>query len=356
MLVHEVDHRVKNNIQMISALLSMQGASIRDPESRASLASMLQRVESIGAVHRRLYQSKDVRRFDLAEFVRDISGELLKVSGREDIELELDLQSVQVPAPQASPLSLMLNELMMNAFKHAFPAGRGGRLVIAVHGTARDLKVVDRRRRGRNARGQPAKRLRQQAHQDARAPTAGGKWTGRRGIQARWWSCGFRSGRWISSLAMTDEPLRVLIVEDEALLLMQLEASVEAEGHDVVGTAMSAGEAIALARMVEPDIAFVDLQLLDGPTGLFVARHLRGAAKTVFVFITANATRIPDDYEGAAGIVSKPFSQAGITATIRYLNECVRRPVPGLAVPAELKVAPQFQIAVAEGRALGRLN
>ena len=142
---------------------------------------------------------------------------------------------------------------------------------------------------------------------------------------------------------MIDHPLRVLIVEDEALLMMQLEASIEAEGHDIVGTAMSAGEAIALARMVEPDVAFIDLQLLDGPTGIFVARHLRGTEKTMFVFITANATRLPEDYEGAAGVVSKPFSQAGITATIRYLHECVRRPPPTGAAPAELNVAPGLQ-------------
>ena len=137
---------------------------------------------------------------------------------------------------------------------------------------------------------------------------------------------------------MTDHPLRVLIVEDKALLLMQLEASVEAEGHDVVGTAISAGEAIAVARVVKPDVAFIDLQLLDGPTGISVARHLRGTEKTMFVFITANATRLPEDYEGAAGVVSKPSSQAGITATIRYLHECVRRPPPKLPVPTELKL------------------
>ena len=142
MLVHEVDHRVKNNMQMISALLSMQVALIQDPGARASLASMLQRVESIGAVHRRLYQSEDVRRFDLAEFVRDIAGELLKLSGREDIVLALELESVHVPSQQASPLSLMLNELMMNALKHAFPIGRPGQLTIKVESTDRDLKVV----------------------------------------------------------------------------------------------------------------------------------------------------------------------------------------------------------------------
>ena len=78
------------------------------------------------------------------------------------------------------------------------------------------------------------------------------------------------------------------------------------------------------------DVAFIDLQLLDGPTGMFAAQHLRGTEKTLFVFITANATRLPSDYEGAAGVVSKPFSQAGITATIRYLASCVRNPSPDL--------------------------
>ena len=144
-----------------------------------------------------------------------------------------------------------------------------------------------------------------------------------------------------------DDPLRFLIVEDEALLLMQLEASVEAEGHEVVGTAMSAGEAIAVAGMVEPDVAFIDLQLLDGPTGISVAQHLRGTEKTLFVFITANATRIPADYAGAAGIVSKPFSQAGITATIRYLSSCMRNPSPDLAVPSELRIVSDFANSMA---------
>jgi len=148
-----------------------------------------------------------------------------------------------------------------------------------------------------------------------------------------------------------DDPLRFLIVEDEALLLMQLEASVEAEGHEVVGTAMSAGEAIAITRLVEPDIAFIDLQLLDGPSGIFVAQHLRGTAKTLFVFITANATRLPSDYEGAAGVVSKPFSQAGITATIRYLTSCIRKPSPHLVAPPELKIANDLQGFLAGGAA-----
>ena len=139
------------------------------------------------------------------------------------------------------------------------------------------------------------------------------------------------------------EPLRVLIVEDEALLMMQLEATVEAEGHDVVGTAMTSGEAITLARMCAPDLAFVDLHLLDGPSGLDVARHLRGSDRTLVVFVTANAGRVPQDYEGAAGLVSKPFSQAGITATLRFLAQCVSGPDPRLPPPAELQLSAAFE-------------
>jgi CheY-like chemotaxis protein len=142
------------------------------------------------------------------------------------------------------------------------------------------------------------------------------------------------------------EPLRVLVVEDEALLLLQLAMTIEEEGHDVIGTAMTSGEAIALAGHLDPDIAFIDLQLLDGPTGLDVARFLRASHRTIVIFITANANRIPLDYEGAAGIVSKPFSQAGITEAIRFVEECVRRPPPHLPVPKELKLSPSFMEAV----------
>ena len=65
MLVHEVDHRVKNNLQMISSLLSMQVRTIKDADARRSLTDMLQRIEAISTVHRRLYQSADVQVFDL---------------------------------------------------------------------------------------------------------------------------------------------------------------------------------------------------------------------------------------------------------------------------------------------------
>ena len=142
MLVHEVDHRVKNNLQMISSLLAMQTRAIKDPEAKASLQAMLQRVEAIGTVHRRLYQSDDVQQFDLADFVRDIISELSKAAGRTDVEVDLILQSIKIASNQASPIALILNELVTNAFKHAFPDERSGRITITIQKEAEKLRIV----------------------------------------------------------------------------------------------------------------------------------------------------------------------------------------------------------------------
>ena len=131
MLVHEVDHRVKNNLQMIAGLLGMQTRAISDPAARAAMEAMRSRVEALGTVHRRLYQSNDVRRFDVAEFARDLATDLVHGSGRK-IRLHLDLEAVEVPVEKAPPFALMLNELITNALKHAFPTERDGRLSLKV--------------------------------------------------------------------------------------------------------------------------------------------------------------------------------------------------------------------------------
>ena len=132
LLTHEVDHRVRNSLQMISSLINMQERHIVDPAIRLSLSSMLERVETLSAVHRRLYQSGDLTRFDLAEFARELSTELLSAADRADIRLELDLEPVQIPAEQAAPIALMVNELIANALKHAFVKQRPGTIVVSL--------------------------------------------------------------------------------------------------------------------------------------------------------------------------------------------------------------------------------
>jgi PAS domain S-box-containing protein len=119
-LLHEVDHRVKNNLQMISSLIVIQSRTIDDEGIKASLRAMLERIEAVSTVHRRLYQSKDVSRFDVSDFVRDLVTDLLGATGREGIIADLDLHPVVISADKATPVALMINELVTNAIKHGF--------------------------------------------------------------------------------------------------------------------------------------------------------------------------------------------------------------------------------------------
>jgi PAS domain S-box-containing protein len=119
-LLHEVDHRVKNNLQMVSSLILMQSRATEDEAVKRSLRTMLERIEALSTVHRRLYQSKDVSNFDVSDFARDLVSDLLAASGRSHIGSKLDLAPVVVPAEKATPVALMVNELVTNALKHAF--------------------------------------------------------------------------------------------------------------------------------------------------------------------------------------------------------------------------------------------
>ncbi|ESY86109.1 PAS sensor protein [Mesorhizobium sp. LNHC220B00] len=119
-LLHEVDHRVKNNLQMISSLILMQSRTVSDANLKRSLGTMLERIEALSTVHRRLYQSKDVSKFDVSDFAKDLISDLLTASGRSEINPTLDLEPVVVPAEKATPVALMVNELVTNALKHAF--------------------------------------------------------------------------------------------------------------------------------------------------------------------------------------------------------------------------------------------
>ncbi|MGY2996201.1 PAS domain S-box-containing protein [Mesorhizobium sp. URHB0026] len=119
-LLHEVDHRVKNNLQMISSLILMQSRTVSDASLKRSLGTMLERIEALSTVHRRLYQSKDVSKFDVSDFAKDLISDLLTASGRSEINPTLDLEPVVVPAEKATPVALMVNELVTNALKHAF--------------------------------------------------------------------------------------------------------------------------------------------------------------------------------------------------------------------------------------------
>ena len=116
------------------------------------------------------------------------------------------------------------------------------------------------------------------------------------------------------------KPLRILIVEDEFLIALELESLLQDIGHDVLGIAASSQEAIALSRELSPDLAFVDIHLADGLTGIDVARHLSDQHHVTVLFMTANAKRIPEDFAGARGVIAKPYTERGVKEALAYIT------------------------------------
>ncbi|MBP1183178.1 response regulator [Methylobacterium sp. PvR107] len=121
--------------------------------------------------------------------------------------------------------------------------------------------------------------------------------------------------------AAAETALRVLVVEDEALIALELESLLDELGHVTVGVAGNAAEAIAMGRSTAPDVALVDIYLVDGPTGIEVARALSADQRTTVVFMTANAKRIPTDFAGAIGVIAKPYSERVVASTLDYVAD-----------------------------------
>ncbi|KQY34233.1 MULTISPECIES: response regulator [Rhizobium/Agrobacterium group] len=133
--------------------------------------------------------------------------------------------------------------------------------------------------------------------------------------------------------------MKIMIVEDEALLALELEEEVEAAGHSVIGQAMSEKQAMAILERQVPEFAFVDVHLTDGPTGIDVGRHLaeRGIP---YVFVTGNLKRVPDDFVGAIGVIEKPYTMNGLQNALSYIARLLRGDV-NLTVPPSIIVGPR---------------
>ncbi|MEH3148111.1 MAG: PAS domain-containing protein [Methylobacterium frigidaeris] len=129
-LLHEVDHRVKNNLQVISSLMLLKARRTTDPAGRAALLGMADRIGALATVHRLLYTAGDVSRFDLRDFATDFGSDLEAGLDGDRVRLSLAVDPVAVSASKAAPLALLMHELATNAVRHAFAHGRPGRIAI----------------------------------------------------------------------------------------------------------------------------------------------------------------------------------------------------------------------------------
>jgi two-component sensor histidine kinase len=133
-LVREVHHRVKNNLQLVSSLLNMQGRQLKEPLLRQALEECQGRVQTIALIHQRLYQSSDLAHVQFAQYARSLTASVFLATGVSPatVALHMDLEDVSLSVERATPCGLILNELLTNALKHAFPDGRCGTVRVEI--------------------------------------------------------------------------------------------------------------------------------------------------------------------------------------------------------------------------------
>lgn len=141
LLLGEIGHRAGNDLQMISAMLTLQSSNSRDPAVRAALAEAIGRVEALGALYRQPVPADESEGHDLADLVREIAVTRVEASGRDDIALAFDLAPYRIRPRAAGPLALVVNEAVSNAIRHAFPS-RAGTLTLRVVREGEDLIVT----------------------------------------------------------------------------------------------------------------------------------------------------------------------------------------------------------------------
>ncbi len=133
-LLKEVHHRVKNNLQVITSLLNMQARQVEEPQMLALFEEARNRVVSIASIHELLYQSASFASIDMVEYAEQLGRDLLRFYGAEKrIEFSVEGQGVSLELERAVPYGLLLNELLSNACKHAFPGQGSGKVSVALH-------------------------------------------------------------------------------------------------------------------------------------------------------------------------------------------------------------------------------
>ncbi|MFY7912804.1 MAG: tetratricopeptide repeat-containing sensor histidine kinase [Emticicia sp.] len=147
LLLKEIHHRVKNNLEVVSSLLALQSAKIEDPEIQDAMLASQNRVQSMGILHQKLYQSEHLAFIEMKNYFQNLCENILDSYNETDrIEVNIDMNEIELDVDTAVPVGLIVNELLTNSLKYAFPNGKKGTIKLSLENIDKNnltLKISD---------------------------------------------------------------------------------------------------------------------------------------------------------------------------------------------------------------------
>ena len=140
-LLREIHHRVKNNMQIVSSLLRLQSAKVEDKKTQEILKGCQNRIRTMALIHEKLYQSKDLAKINFAQYIDGLAVHVFQSYGVDSnlVAVKTDLEEVLLDLNRAIPCGLIINELLSNSIKHAFPEGKKGEILVKLHSDKKDM-------------------------------------------------------------------------------------------------------------------------------------------------------------------------------------------------------------------------
>ena len=343
-LLQEVHHRVKNNLQIINSILNLQKSFVNDEKAIEGLEEIQNRVSTMSIIHETLYQNTDVSSIGFPSYMERIAGNIIQgYQSRTRVELVTDLEDIQAPLDQAIPCGLILNEWVSNAMKYAFEGRENGTITVG-------LRAVE-------VEGQAEEEeIQIEVRDDGVGLPEGFDWSGKdssdctsfRRSASSWTLNSWRKvtgvrGFWLAfggqKTCLTDEA-RASIERFDRLApnLNQRthvdqhlghggrehrpeghEQTLEKIGYNVVASADNGEDAIDLAVRFRPDVVLMDIMLKGDMNGIAAAEEIKRTLDVPIIFLTAYADRSTLGEAKLAephGYILKPFKDVDLQTSI----------------------------------------